>query len=148
SLGLPAPRPHLGVGLEVDLHLGPGRDDGADVPPLDHDVALGAELALALAHHLTHFWMPRDHRHHAVDPNLADRVGDVGVVDEHAAVAGEADGLLHRQPAELRPVAEIEAATQGEPGEAPVHRAGVEVAEAEPGGQAARHRALARTGGP
>ena len=37
-----------GVGVEVDLHFGVRRDDRADVPPFDHDVALLAELALAL----------------------------------------------------------------------------------------------------
>ena len=42
------------VGDEVDLHVGVRRDDGADVAALDHDVALVAELALALAHHLAH----------------------------------------------------------------------------------------------
>ena len=134
-LGLPAQSANARVGLEIDLHLGLGGDDGADVPAFDHDVAIGAELALALAHHLAHLGVPRDHRHHAVDPNLADRVGDVGVVDQHPAVGGEDDGLLHRQPAEARPVAEVEPAAQREPGEAPVHGAGVEVAEAEPGSE-------------
>ena len=138
---------HPRVGLEVDLHLGLGGDDGADVPPFDHGVAIGAELPLAVTIDLAHLGVPRDHRHHAVDPNLADRVGDVGVVDQHPAVGGEDDGLLHGQPAEPRPVAEVEPAAQREPGEAPVHGAGVEVAEPEPGSETARDGALAGAGG-
>ena len=55
------------VGLEVDLHLGVGRDDGADVAALDHDVALVPELALALAHDLAHLGMPGDDRDEPVD---------------------------------------------------------------------------------
>ena len=50
------------IGDEVDLHLGVGRDDRADVAALDHGVALAAELALALAHHLAHLRVPRDDR--------------------------------------------------------------------------------------
>ena len=74
-------RAHLGVGDEVDLHLGVGRDDGADVAALDHDVAVAAELALPLAHHLAHLGVPRDDRHHPVDPRLPDRGGHVGAGD-------------------------------------------------------------------
>ena len=50
----PALRAHLRIGDEVDLHLRVGRDDGADVASLDDDVAVVAELALALAHDLAH----------------------------------------------------------------------------------------------
>ena len=72
-LRLPPLRAHLRVGDEVDLHLGVGRDDRADVAALDHGVALRGELALALAHHLAHLRVPRDDRHHPVDARLADR---------------------------------------------------------------------------
>ena len=64
-LGDAAPRAHVAVGDEVDLDLGVGRDDGADVAALDHRVALVGELALALAHDLAHLRVPRDDRHDA-----------------------------------------------------------------------------------
>ena len=94
------------VGDEVDLHLGVGRDDGADVAALDHDVALAAELALPLAHHLAHLRVPRDDRHHPVDARLADRGGHVGAGDEDAAAVVEGDRVLARERAERRLVAE------------------------------------------
>ena len=61
-LGLAAARADRRVGDEVDLHLGLRRDDRADVAALDHDVALGPELALALAHHLAHLGVAGDDR--------------------------------------------------------------------------------------
>ena len=64
-LGEAALRAHRGIGDEIHLHLGVGRDDGADVASLDDDVALVTELALPLAHHLAHGRMARDDRHHA-----------------------------------------------------------------------------------
>ena len=83
-----------------------GRDDGADVAALDHDVALGGELALALAHHLAHLGVARDDRNHPVDAHLPDRRGDVGVVDEDAAGRVEGDRVRAGELAERRPVAE------------------------------------------
>ena len=77
-LGLAPRGANRRIGLQVDLHLGVGRDDRADVAALDHDVALMAELALPLAHHLAHLVVARDDRHHAVDARLADRRRDVG----------------------------------------------------------------------
>ena len=70
---MPPPRAHGRVGDEADLHLGVRHDDDADVAPLDHRVALSAELALPLAHHLAHLRMPGDDRDGRVDLGLADR---------------------------------------------------------------------------
>ena len=122
-----------------------GRDDRADVAPLDDDVPLGRELALPVPHHLAHLGVAGDGRDHAVDPDLPDRAGDVGPVDRHAPAGVEGDRVLACEPAEHRPVAEIDAAPEREPRQAPVHRARVEVAEAEPVREAARHGALARS---
>ena len=52
----------VAVGDEEHLHLGVRSDDRADVAPLDHDVAVAAELALPLAHHLAHGVMARHDR--------------------------------------------------------------------------------------
>ena len=107
-LGEAALRAHRRVGDEVHLHLGVGRDDRADVASLDDDVAVVAELALALAHHFAHGRMPRDDRHHPVDLRAADRRGDVGAGDEDAAVALEGDRVLAREFAEALAVGEVE----------------------------------------
>jgi hypothetical protein len=55
-----------GVGLEIDLDLGAGSDDGADVATLDDRVALRGELTLALAHHLAHVVVAGNDGDHAV----------------------------------------------------------------------------------
>ena len=55
------------VGLEVNLHFGVRSDDRPDVASFDHDVAVRSQLPLALAHHLTHGWMPRDDGDLAID---------------------------------------------------------------------------------
>ena len=77
-LGQPAARAHLRIGLEVDLHRRSRGDDGADVAALDHRIALLAQLALALPHHLAHLGMPGHDRDEPVDLGPADRSGDVG----------------------------------------------------------------------
>jgi hypothetical protein len=136
------------IGDEEDLHVGVGRDDGADVAALDHDVAVAPELPLPLPHHLAHGGMARYDWHHPVDTSLADRGGHVGAGDPHPVVLGEQDGALARELREPFCVAEVEAPVHREPRESPVHRARVEVAEAEPLRERARHRALSRACGP
>ena len=79
TLGLSPARTNRRVGLQVDLHLGVGRDDGADVTALDHCVPLLGELALAFSHDLAHLVVPRDDGNHAVDPRLTDHRGHVDV---------------------------------------------------------------------
>ena len=72
-----ASRTLVAVGDEIDLHLGLRCDDGADVAALDHDVAVAAELALPLPHHLAHGRVPRDDGNHSIDALLANRRRDV-----------------------------------------------------------------------
>ena len=86
------------------------RHDDADVAPLDHRVALLAERALALAHHLAHLLVPRDDRHGRVDLGLADLGGDVVAGDRDAAALAELDGVLVRERHERGHVAEVDAA--------------------------------------
>ena len=73
-LGVPPLGAHLRVGDEPDLELGVRRDDDADVASLDHGVALLAERALALAHHLADLGVPGDDRDGGVDHRLSDLV--------------------------------------------------------------------------
>ena len=60
----------------------------------------------------------------------------------------ERHGLRARELGERVGAAEVEAALHREPRERAVHRAGIEVAEAEPLGERARHSALAGAGRP
>ena len=146
ALGLAAPRADVGIGLQVDLHLGVGRDDGADVAPLDHDVPLMAELALPLAHHLAHLVVARDDGDHAVDARLPDRRGHVGARDRHAARLVEDHRVPARELPERLRLGERQPFAHREPGEGAVHRARVEVAEAEPLREIAGDGALAGSG--
>ena len=93
-LGVPPLGAHLRVGDEPDLEVGVRRHDDADVPSLDHRVALLAEGALALAHHLAHLRVPRDDRDGGVDHRLADLRRDVVPGDRDAAARAELDGVL------------------------------------------------------
>ena len=89
------------VGDEVHLHLRLRRDDGADVAALDDDVPLAPEGPLALTHHLPHLVVAGDDRDELVDVRLADRGGDVGAVDEDAALVVEPDRVLGRERGQL-----------------------------------------------
>src|SRR6476469_3674308 len=142
-LGQAAIRAHGTIGVQVDLHRSLRGDHGADVAALDHDVAIVGELLLARAHHLAHVLVARDDRDEAVDVGLANRGGDVRVGDPDAPLLVEADRRLGRELAELVAVAERHPALAREPRQRPVHRAGVEVAKAQPLGQAPGDRALA-----
>ncbi len=125
-----------------------GRDDGADIAALDDDVSVAAEVALPVAHHLPHLGMARDDRDEPVDLGAPDRRGHVGAGDEAAAVGVEVDRVLRGQPAEPRALVHRHAVAQRKPGQRPVHRARVEVSEAESLGEPARDGALAGPGGP
>ena len=92
--------------------------------------------------------MPRDDRHHPVDLRATDRGSDVGSGDEDTTVGLEGDGILACEPAEALSVGEVERALEREPRDRAVHRAGIEVAEAQPLGEAPGNRALPRACGP
>ena len=131
------------VGVQVHLHFRARRDDRPDVAPLDHDVAVLAELALPLAHHLAHLRVARDRRDDLVDARLADLDRHVAAVDQDVLLVLEADRMLAGERAEALRVVEVGCALEREPGQRAVHRARVEVAKAEPRGELPRHRALA-----
>ena len=106
------------------------------------------QLALALAHHLPHVVVARDDRHHPVDPRPPDRRRHVRARDEHAAVFVERDRASPCEPAQWLALGQRQPLAHREPGQRAVHRAGIEVAEAEPLRQKAGDRALARACGP
>src|SRR5215211_2928438 len=141
-------RARLRIGIEVDLHVGVGRDDGADVAALDHRVAEVRELPLPAAHDDAHFRVPRDDRDEAVDLRLADRVGDVMPRDRHRPVLVQVDWVVVGELTESKPLLEIEGTVDCEPGDGPVHGARVQIPEPETLGEPARDGALSGSGGP
>ena len=85
------------------------RDDDADVATLDHGVALLAERALPLAHHLAHLGMAGDDRHGGVDHGLPDLRRHVVAGDRHALAVVELDRILARELLERGHVVEGDA---------------------------------------
>src|SRR5207247_11208952 len=79
--------------------------------------------------------MSRDDGPHPVDARLPDGRRDVDAGDPDAAMAVERDGLGARELGEGGGIAEVHALPHREPRERAVHRARVEVAEAEPRGE-------------
>jgi hypothetical protein len=106
-VGHAAAGPLSSVGDEIDLHLGVGADDGADVPALDHGVPDRAELALSLPHHLAHLGVAGDGGDDAVDARHPDLLRDIPPADENA-VALERDGLAVRELSEFQSIVERE----------------------------------------
>src|SRR5262249_24380557 len=137
-----------GVRVEIDLHFGGRLDDRADVAPLDDDVTVCAELPLPLAHDLADSGVCCDHWNLSVDTGLANRGRHIGGGDPHAFVVVERHGVLHREARELVGAVERNAPVHREPRERAIHRAGVEVAEAESLGEPPRDRALSCPPGP
>ena len=86
--------------------------------------------------------MPGDDRDEPVDLGAPDRGGDVGAGDEAPPLFVEVDGVCDGELAEPVALVERDALALREPRQRAVHRARVEVAEAEPRREAARDRAL------
>src|SRR6266566_638557 len=147
ALGEPAAGADLPVSVQIDLYVGARADDRADVTALDHGITAFRELALTRAHDGSHLGMSRDHGHDAIDPGLADRGGNVRVVDPDAALAKRDRILLSKRP-ELLARAEVDVTHHRQPGQSSVHRAGIEVAVAKALSEPLGDRAFSRSGGP
>ena len=59
-IGRPPAGALLGRRIQIDLHVGVGKDDGADVPSLHHHAARDAQRALAVDQHFAHARHARD----------------------------------------------------------------------------------------
>ena len=81
-----AARAHLRVGVEPDLELGLGPDDGADVAALGHGVAGREERALRAVQRVAHRRVARDERDARLDLGAA----QVAVARQRAASAASA----------------------------------------------------------
>ncbi len=146
-LGGPPARTLVGVCEQEHLHLGVRGDDRSDVATLDHGVATHRERALTVAHDLAHLRDDaRPSGNEPVDLRVADRSRHVLAVHLDAAVTPERDRVRERELGERRPVREIRSVAPCDPGQRPVHRARVEVAEAEPARERRRDGALPGAG--
>ena len=122
-LGAP-PGAHLGRGGEEDLDLRVRAHDGADVAALGDPVAVLEDLLLLAHERHPHADVGADLRGRFRDRGRADRVGDVTAVEQHAVAQLDLERLgdLGRLAAPL---------AHGER-DAAIHRARVEISEAQP----------------
>ena len=138
--------PHLGIGGEVHLELGVGEHDRADVAALEHPAAVvGHPRPLAPDHLGAHRRVGGHDADGTAHLGAADLDGGVDAVDGHA-VGSQLDLDVAGQAAHDLGVAGVDPAAQGGEGDRAVHGAGVEVLEAEAGGQRLGHGGLARPG--
>ena len=134
-------------GVEEDLHVGIGKDDGADVAPLHHHAARPAHRPLPLDQRGADARQPGHRGGRMVDlgrPNVARHVRAVG---EHATLHG-LDGHLGGERCHGGLIVEREAPADGAPPDDAVHDARIDVAIAERGGDAPGHGSLADAGRP
>ena len=129
-----------GVGGEEHLDLGVGRDDGADVAALGDPVAVREQLALLRDERLAHAGSAATREAASDDSGVADRLGDV-------ARRRAARGRRARCATLARPRRRRRRVGGGER-DAAVHRARVQVREAEPLGDGAGDGGLAGPRGP
>ncbi len=141
-----AARPLLVGGGEEDLERRLGADHGADVAPLGDVVGGGDQLALALDHRLAHAGVDGDPGGGGGHLRVADRGADVAPAEQHPA-AVEVDLEPGGQFVQRRAVVEVGAGLERGQRHAAVHRPGVEVGEAELGGDRASDGGLAGPGG-
>src|SRR5207342_1254009 len=122
------------VGGEVDLHLGVGRDSGADVAALDDDAAAVDDSALEVEKPSTHLGHGAHGRDGTGDLGGPDRGGHVDAVDGDRrggrVGAGHDLGLTASGGHGTR-VVDRDVVAQHPPGDGAIHRAGVEVAQPE-----------------
>ncbi len=141
-------RPLFGGRVQIELHVGPGKHDRADVAAFHHDPAVQPHLALSRDEHRTHLRQTRD------APPRRDRFqasGWLRVTSSPSIVTrSRADfdrvTLGHRRKRAL--VVESDALAQRLPPDRPVHRAAVDVAIAKLGGDSSGHGAFTGARGP
>ena len=150
-LGSPSRSARCWIGDQIDLEVGVGGNRRADVAPFDDDaiVVVRDRLALHRDELLTYGWHGGDMAHGGGDVLAADRLGDVDSVGMDRGIE-RIDARLELYALGRRGnrvgIAEIRAGLQERPRHRAVHRARVEVREAEPIGHSARRARLAGSG--
>src|SRR6267142_6110783 len=146
QLGVPALRPRAVGGGEEELHLRGGEDHGSDVAALeDRASCRGApQVALQLEQLLPHHRPGRDHRGPAADLRRANGLGHVlAAQQDPVGVELEPEAGVQQLAKPLVVIPGDACATRGQ-GHRPVDGSGVDDGEAQPPGQLAGDRALAR----
>ena len=128
-----APRARLQAGGHEQLRRRVGKDHGADVAAVEHGAALGGEVALEVEQRRAH---PGD-RGHGGRGGVGRRAAQIGRAPDRAAAAPG-------RPPRRRRVGRIAAGVQHAAADGAVQQAGVEIRQAQRGGEPARERALAR----
>ena len=154
QLRRPAAGAHLGAGVEVEFPGGPGEDHGARVPPLGDNGAGLADLLLKHGQPPAH---QRPGRHPGGEqPHLrgAEQSPDLLAVEEHTHVipalcrGQQVDARAVEQRGQASLVQRVHTLPAALVGHCPVHGAGIQIGETEPGGQGPGHGGLAAAGRP
>src|SRR5580658_8396931 len=137
-------------GIEKNLDVGVGEDDGADVAAFHDHAAAAAEVALEIDHPGANVGVNADARGSLGNVGVANALGDVGSIEKDAtagAVGLECDVGVAGEKLEGAGVVEILVGHDGFKGESAVHGASFEVEETEVLREMTGYRALARAGG-
>ena len=131
--------------IEVDLHVGVRKNDGADVPALHHDSARCSHQTLLGDEHAANRGQARHFSRRAIDFRRADRARDVLSIDDHAILVKiETDAFAKSRDRRL--VVHIKTLANGHQGDGAIHRPGVDVAIAQFCRNGAGDRSLAGSG--
>ena len=145
QLGGAAARPLVGRSGEKHLQGGVGCHDGADVASLGDPVARGCQLALLGHEHLSHRGIARHAGGRLGNLGCADLARHVAPVEQHPRWIGEGGEQLYlRRPRERRRLRARR--REREQPDAAVHRAAVQIREAQAPRELARDGRLAGSG--
>ena len=138
-------------GREEHLELRIGEHGGADVAAFGHQATPGPHGLLLAGEGRAHAAMGRHHRHLASDLRATDRLGHVLAVDRYPlrplGAGAELEIEVQQQASHGVGIGWINAGRGHQPGDGPIHGAGVEVNQAEAGGKGLGHGAFAGPGG-
>ena len=147
----PAAGPLGHGGGEEHLEFRIGEHGGTDVAAFGHQAAPGPHGLLLAGEGLAHAAMGRHHRHLASDLGAADRLGHVLAIDRHPlgplGAGAQLQIQVHQQVRYGAGLRRIDSSRGHQPGDGPVHGAGVEVNQTEAGGKGLGHGAFAGPGG-
>ena len=138
-----ARRAHVRPRRQEDLDLRVGKDVGADVAALHHDVDVARQGALLIDQHTPDAGQSGDERGRGAGVQRADGGAHVTLADEEPPVAAETQRGGESDGHDGGLVVERHTGLSSQKADRPVHGAGVQVDVAKPGGHGARHRALA-----
>jgi len=135
----------FGRRIQINLHIGIGKHDRADIAPFDDDAGAFPLSALPGDEYRTDFRQPRRHSGGTIDLRRADRGGDVATVDLHRGRADVERRALGEGCNGVF-VVQCEPDLKRFPRHGTIHGAGVQMPVPEPLRDGARDRAFAGSG--